>query len=100
MSTAEQELLSAFDGHDVQGVRAALDAGADACSPIRGKLPVHWLLEEYTRSDRLAGCLRLLFELGAGLGDPAVAPGLLNEAHAIKSALRATPSFLDHLSIP
>jgi ankyrin repeat protein len=96
MSTAEQELLSAFDGHEVEGVRAALDAGADPCSPIRGKLPVNWLLVEHARSDRLADCLRLLFERGAVLEDPAVAPVLLNDADAIKVALRATPSLLDH----
>jgi hypothetical protein len=96
MSTAEQELLAAFDGHDVQGVRAALDAGADPCSPIRDKLPVNWLLEEYTRSDRLAGCLRLLFERGAVLDDPAVAPVLLNDADGITAAIKATPSLLDH----
>jgi hypothetical protein len=34
MFTPDQELLSAFDGHDVEGVRAALDEGADPCSPI------------------------------------------------------------------
>jgi hypothetical protein len=96
MSTADQELLSSFDGHDVQSVRAALDAGADPCSPIRGKLPVNWLLEEYTRSDRLAACLRLLFDRGAILDDPAVAPVLLNDADAIRAAIRATPSLLDH----
>jgi ankyrin repeat protein len=96
MSTAEQELLSAFDRHDVQNVRAALDAGADPCSPIRGKLPVHWLLEEYTRSDRLADCLRLLFERGAVLDDPAVAPVLLNDADAIRAAVKTTPSLLEH----
>ena len=96
MSTAEQELLSAFDGHEVESVRAALDAGADPCSPIRGKLPVNWLLEEYTRSDRLTDCLCLLFERGAVLEDPVVAPVLLNDADAIKAALTATPSLLDH----
>src|SRR6516162_602005 len=96
MSTAEQELLSAFDGHDVESIRAALDAGADPCSPIQHKLPVNWLREEYTRSDRLADCLRLLFERGAVLDDPAVAPVLLNDANAIRAAVRATPSLLGH----
>ena len=67
MSTADQELLSAFDGHDPEAVRGALEAGADASRPIRGKLPVQWLLQEYTRSDRLGDCLRLLFERGAML---------------------------------
>src|SRR4051812_13446717 len=95
MSNPDQNLLSAFDGHDVEGVRAALAAGADPCSPIRGKLPVHRLLEEYTRSDRLGECLNLLFERGAMLNDPAVAPVLLNDADAIKAAVMATPSLLE-----
>jgi len=96
MSLPDQALLSAFDGHEVEGVRAALEAGADPCSPIRGKKPVYWLLEEYTRSDRLGDCLRLLFERGAALDDPAVAPVLLDDADAIKAAISATPSLLDH----
>lgn len=96
MTTPDQELLAAFDGHHSERVRAALDAGADACSPIRGKLPVNWLLEEYTRSDRLGDCLRLLFERGAVLHDPAVAPVLLNDADAIKAAVMAAPSLLEH----
>src|SRR5436190_16978076 len=96
MSTADQELLSAFDGHETECVRAALDAGANPRSPIRGKLPINWLLEEYTRSDRLADCLRLLFERGAVLHDPAVAPVLLNDDNAIRAAGRATPSLLKH----
>jgi ankyrin repeat protein len=96
MSTPEQDLLSAFDGHHVESVRAALDAGADPCSPMRGRLPVYWLLEEYTRSDRLGDCLRLLLERGAVLHDPVVAPVLLNDADAIKSAIRASPSLLEH----
>jgi hypothetical protein len=90
------KLLSAFDGHDVEGVRAALDAGADASSPVRGKPPIVWLLEEYTRSDRLADCLRLLFERGAVLPDPLLAPVLLNDARAVSEAVRARPALLEH----
>ncbi len=96
MTTPTQDLLSAFDGHDTEAVRAALDAGADACSPIRGKLPVNWLLEEYTRSDRLGECLRLLFARHAVLPDPALASVLLDDADAIKTAAKATPSLLAH----
>jgi hypothetical protein len=96
VSNPDQELLSAFDGHDIEGVRAALDSGAAPRSPIRGKLPVNWLLEEYTRSDRLGPCLRLLFEHGAVLDDPAIAPVLLNDADAIKDAVSTTPSLLEH----
>ncbi len=96
MSRPDDELLSAFDGHEVEAVRAALDAGADPVSPIRGKPPINWLLEEYTRSDRLSECLRLLLERGAVLDDPAVAPVLLDDADAIKMAVAATPTLLDH----
>ena len=96
MATADQQLLSAFDGHHVESVRAALEAGANPCEPIRGKLPVDWLLEEYTRSDRLGDCLRLLFAQGAVLRDPVVAPVLLNDADATKAAVIATPSLLQH----
>lgn len=96
MSNPSQELLSAFDGHDVDGVRAALDTGADACSPIRGKLPIYWLLEQYWRSDRLRHCLRLLFEHGAVLDDPLAAPILLDDADAIKAAVMANPALLEH----
>ncbi len=96
MFSPDQELLSAFDGHRVESIRAALLAGADPCSPIQGKLPVNWLLEQYTRSDRLADCLRLLFERGAVLPDRAVEPVLLNDADAIKAAVLTTPSLLEH----
>ena len=96
MSEPNQELLSAFDGHDAAGVRAALDAGADPCSPINGKLPVYWLLEEYTRSDRLPQCLRLLFEKGAKMDDPLVVPVLLDDPEAIRKAFSEHPSMLEH----
>jgi ankyrin repeat protein len=55
-----------------------------------------WLLEEYTRSDRLGDCLRLLFERGAELSDAALGPILLNDADAIKEAIRRSPSLLAH----
>jgi hypothetical protein len=96
MTTADRQLLDAFDGHDVGAARAALDAGADPRSPVRGKPPVLWLLEEYTRSDRLPACLRLLLDRGAVLPDPAVSPVLLDDADAVGYAVRADPALLDH----
>lgn len=96
MTTPEQDLLYAFDGHDVDGVRAALVAGANVLSPVEGKLPIYWLLEQYERSDQLGDCLRLLFERGATLEDPVVIPVLLNDADAIKSAVAASPAVLSH----
>jgi hypothetical protein len=91
-----EKLLSAFDRHDVDEVRFALEAGADACSPYRGKLPIYWLLEQYTRSDRLVACLRLLLERGAVLDDPLVLPVLLDDADAIAAAHETNESFVRH----
>jgi Ankyrin repeat len=96
MADQTDDLLSAFDGHDVNGIRAALDAGADPRSPVRGKLPILWLLEECTRSDRLGDCLRLLFDRGATLPDPLLAPVLLNDASALTAAIQAQPAILRH----
>jgi len=94
MSPADHALLSAFDGHDVEAVRSALNAGADACSPIQGKLPVYWLLEEYWRSDRLPDCLKLLFERGAVLADPGLVPVLLDDFDATREVAATDPNFL------
>jgi Ankyrin repeat len=96
MNTPEQDLLYAFDGHDVDGVRAALTAGADGRSPIEGKLPIYWLLEQYERSDRLPNCLRLLSERGATLDDPFLMPVLLDDFEAIKSLAAISCSILNH----
>jgi Ankyrin repeat len=91
-SAATQSLFAAFDGHDTDGIRDALAAGADATSPVDGKAPVDWLLEQYTRSDRLGACLRLLFARGAVIPDPALAAVLLDDAAALNDALRTDPT--------
>lgn len=96
MSDPTKDLLSAFDGHDIEGVRAALVAGADASSPIRGKLPIYWLLEEYHRTDRLSDCLRLLFDHGAVLDDDMLRPVLLNDPVGIKTLHAVYATILDH----
>src|SRR5436305_1131969 len=96
MTATDQQLLDAFDGHDIDSIRATLDAGADPRIPLRGKLPVLWLLEEYTRSDRLSGCLRLLLDHGAVLPDPAVTSVLLDDAEAVSKAVNADPALLIH----
>ena len=96
MSDSNEKLVSAFDGHDVNGIRAALEAGADAAEPIRGKLPVYRLLEEYHRTDRLPECLQLLFDRGARLDDEKLRPVLLNDADGIRKLCIDDPSFLAH----
>lgn len=96
MSNPNEDLLTAFDGHCVEDVRAALQAGANPREPIRGKLATDWLLEQYSRSDSLQECLRLLIASGAALRDPLIAPVVLNDADAIRSAVQADPSLLTH----
>ena len=94
MPDPNEQLLAAFDGHDVDAVQAALDAGADASSPIRGKLPVYWLLEEYHRTDRLPACLQLLLDHGAVIPDPALVSALLDDADALKAAAERNPAII------
>ena len=90
------DILGAFELHSVEQIRAALDAGLDARAPIRGKPPVNWLTEMYTRSDDFPKCLRLMLDRGAVLEDPVVAPVLLNDIEDLEAAIRADRSVLDH----
>ncbi|MGE0464642.1 MAG: ankyrin repeat domain-containing protein [Vicinamibacterales bacterium] len=90
------EFLIACELHSVERLRAVLDAGLDPNAPIRGRRPVDWLLEMYTRSDRFPACVRLLLDRGAVLDDGALAPVLLDDGPALEHALRADRSLLDH----
>ena len=96
MPDPNEDLLAAFDGHCVEDVRAALQAGADPRQPIRGKLATDWLLEQYSRSDSLQECLRLIIESGAEFRDPLIAPVVLNDADPRRTAVQADPSLLAH----
>jgi hypothetical protein len=90
------ELLVAFELHSPDRIRAVLDGGLDVRAPIRGKSPVEWLTEMYSRSDRFPTCLQLLLERGAQLDDDVMAPVLLNDAGALVAAIRRNPSLIDH----
>ncbi len=95
-SRDNEDIIVAFELHSVERIRAALDAGLDPRAPIRGKSPVNWLTEMYSRSDDFSPCLRLLLDRGSVLDDPVVAPVLLNDAEELKAAIRGNPSLLDH----
>ncbi len=92
MTSAAEDFLVACELHSEAGLRAAFDAGLDPCAPLRGKSPVAWLLDMYTRSERFPACLRLLLERGADLPDPALAPVLLDDAEALRRAVRDDPA--------
>ncbi len=96
MTRADDELLAALETHSVDRLRTILDAGLDVLVPVRGKLPIDWFTEMYTRSDRFPTCLRLLLERGAVLEDPRVEPVLLDDAGELAAAIRRNPSLLGH----
>ena len=99
MMDATEQLLAAFDGHDIDGVRAAIRAGADARSPIRGKEPIFWLLAEYTRSDRLAACLRMLLDEGAQLPNQLLTAVLLDDPDAIAASVEGQGSLQQRITL-
>ena len=96
MSTVEFDLLCAFEVHSVQDIKAILDGGFDVRQPIKGKSIVNSLIEMYSRSDGFPECLRLLLDRGAVLDDPRVAPVLLDDADALRTALDADPLLINH----
>ena len=96
MGTMKSDILSAFELHSVEQIRAVLDAGLDLGAPLKGKLPVQCLTEMYTRSSRFPDCLRLLLERGAVLEDPRIVTVLLDDADGLTKAIRADRSLLEH----
>ena len=96
MDAAITELLTAFEIHSVERVRAVLEAGFDLSTLIEGRAPVTLLTEMYFRSDSFSECLRLLLEHGAVLDDPKIAPVLLNDPEALVAAVRREPELLAH----
>jgi ankyrin repeat protein len=96
LDNGTNNLLNAFEGHDVDGIRAAIDAGADACREVRGKTPLYWLLGEYFRSIRLGDCIRLLLDQEANFVDPYIEPVLLDDALALAEAIKSQPEIVLH----
>jgi len=96
MTHTDDELLVAIELHSVERLRALLDGGLDPRARVRGKTPVTWLTEMYTRSARFPACLRLLLDGGAELDDPVVAPVLLDDGEALRAAIQRDASVLQH----
>ena len=90
------ELLVAFELHSVEQIQSVLDAGLDVRQPIRGKAPVNWLTEMYSRGENFPNCLQLLLARGAVLDDRLLAPVLLNDADALARTVRTNPQLLTH----
>jgi len=97
----EADYLEAFEEHSPEGIRAAFAAGASATDLIKGKTPLHSLIEGYLRSPRFADCLRVLLDAGASFGDPLLEALLLDDAAALQQLLRQSGEGVERkLSIP
>ena len=96
MTSVETELLMAFEIHSPDRIQAVLEEGFNVNSTINGQRPVNSLIEMYLRSDRFPSCLRLLLERGAALGDPKLAPVLLDDPEALAAAVQSDTSLLQH----
>lgn len=94
--TGADAFLGACERHDPRQLAAALDGGVAATAPLDGRWPVQWLLEMYTRSDRLPACVRVLLDRGARLPDPRLAPVLLDDAGGVRAAAAADPAYVHH----
>lgn len=90
------DIVDAIEVHSVERIQAALDGGLSVHTPIRGKSPIDWLTEMYSRGDNFSKCLRLLLDRGAVLADPVVTPVLLNDAATLEVAIRTNPAILRH----
>jgi len=93
---ATDRLIEAIELHDAGAIAASVASGCDVRRPIRGKNATTWLTEMYSRSPRFPACLRTLLDAGAVLDDPVLAPVLLDDAPALRTALRANPALLAH----
>jgi hypothetical protein len=89
--TLSDDLLEAFERHSPERIRAALGAGVDPRAPIRGKRPIVWLFEMYTRSGRFADCLQVMLEADASLEDPLLTHLLLDDDAGLRSLLLQEP---------
>jgi ankyrin repeat protein len=99
--SATGDLVGWFELHDQERIRAALRAGTSATALINGKRPVDLLIEMYTRSPAFQGCLRVLLDAGASVGDPVLEALLLDDLPALTASLASDAQTLNRrFSLP
>ncbi len=94
---AIDRLFGGFETHSPQEIRAAIEDGADPVAPIRGKAPISWLVEMYTRSPSFAECLRVMLDAGAKLNDSLLEFVLLDDAVRLRYVLTASPREVERM---
>ncbi len=95
MMDAIDRLFGGFETHAPDEIRAAVRDGADPVTPIRGKAPIYWLVEMYTRSPRFGACLRVMMDMGAELNDSLLEAILMDDAVRLGETLSESPSELE-----
>jgi hypothetical protein len=94
MDAATAELLTAFEIHSAESMRAVLDGGFDVRARIDARAPSS--TSSKCTSGQTALQIALLLERGAILHDPKLAPVLLKDAEALAKAVRNDPDVLNH----
>src|SRR5687768_10767591 len=89
--SANDDLLGAFELHDPQGIRKALQAGASPTAPLKGKRPIDWLISMYTRSPNFAACLRAMLGAGATVGHELVEATLVDDEQTLRRIIQQDP---------
>ena len=89
--SADDDLLVAFELHDPQGIRTALEGGASPTAPLKGKRPIDWLISMYTRSPNFAACLRVMLGAGATIGNELVEAALLDDEETLRRIIQQDP---------
>jgi len=92
---ADEAFPAAVALNEVEGREALLGEGLDPRAPIRGKPPLDWLTEMYTRSPRFPRCVAALLDGGARLGDPLLAAVLLDDGSAVREELAPDSGVVD-----
>ncbi|HWN12183.1 MAG TPA: ankyrin repeat domain-containing protein [Pyrinomonadaceae bacterium] len=97
----EADYLGAFEVHSPDGIRDALAAGASPTQLIKGKTPIHSLIEGYLRSSRFAACLQVLLDAGATIGEPLIEALLLDDDASLRRILNGESGSVNRrLSVP
>ena len=89
--SANDGLLVAFELHDAQGIRKALNDGANLTELLNGKRPIDWLISMYTRSANFAACLRVMLAAGATVGNELVQAALLDDDETLRTIVQRNP---------
>ena len=95
MTPLEKAYLHAVELHSVSGIKECFQEGLDPRKRVDGRLPIEWLTEMYTRSDRFSECVRVLLEHDARIDNPALEAVLTNDSEMLSGLISSQPDVLN-----